>query len=175
MPYARRFYPYRRGDSPGSASSSSSSGSDDEDEPQCSRCGRCGHARADCYARMRANGARLGTPHARARHPPGHARAQRGGVRPAERRAPSVRRKSQSVAQRVQAHRAGDGTRFLEVSAPQRQLQVLTRGTPEDLEMWERNETLAQMHAHGVDNVRGWIFTGATLTPPERASAVAQV
>ena len=52
---------------------------------------------------------------------------------------------------------------------------MLTHGTPEDLESWERNETLATMHAHGVDNVRGWIFTGATLTPPERASAVAQV
>ena len=26
-----------------------------------------------------------------------------------------------------------------------------------------------------MDNVRGWIFTGATLTPPERASAVAQM
>ena len=82
--------------------------------------------------------------------------------------------KSQHVTQRVQAHRAGDGTRFLDASssAP---LRVRPHGTPEDLETWERNETLAQMHAHGVDNVRGWIFTGATLTPPERASAVAQV
>ena len=88
--------------------------------------------------------------------------------------------KSQHVAQRVRAHRAGDGTRFLD-AASAAPLPLRTHGTPgndEDLETWERNETLAQMHAHGVDNVRGWIFTTGTtrLTPPEmRASAVAQV
>ena len=42
--------------------------------------------------------------------------------------------KSQHIAQRVQAHRAGDGTRFHAASsAALRQLRVRTHGTPEDL------------------------------------------
>ena len=190
MPYARRrFHPYyRRGGSPDSVLSSAPDDDDDDEEEQpqeeCSRCGRRGHARADCYARTRANGAPLRLPDTRparimgapsAAPAPGAA-----GVYALQDGAGRVYvGKSQHVAQRVRAHRAGDGTRFLD-AASAAPLPLRTHGTPgEDLETWERNETLAQMHAHGVDNVRGWIFTttGATrLTPPEmRASAVAQV
>ena len=192
MPYARRrFHPYYRRGSPDSVLSSGSDDDEEEEQPQeecCSRCGRRGHARADCYARTRANGApllplclldtrppaRMGAPERRGARLPGAA-----GVYALQDGAGRVYvGKSQHVAQRVRAHRAGDGTRFLD-AASAAPLPLRTHGTPgEDLETWERNETLAQMHAHGVDNVRGWIFTTGTtrLTPPEmRASAVAQV
>ena len=177
MPYNRRFHPYHRKERPGSASSSSSdslstsSCSDEEGEKQCTRCGRRGHTNADCYARTRANGTSLTvTPTTTT---PTHARA---GVYALQDNAKRVYvGKSQNIAQRVQSHRTGDGTRFLDASSPLRQLRVLTQGAANDLETWERNETLAQMREHGVDSVRGWIFTSTKLTPSERASAVAQV
>ena len=154
MPYNRRFHPYHRGESPDSSDSLSSC-SDEEGEKQCTRCGRRGHTSADCYARTRANGTSAGVYALQ-----DNARRVYVG-------------KSQNIAQRVQSHRTGDGTRFLDGSL--RQLRVLTQGAADDLETWERNETLAQMREHGVDSVRGWIFTSTKLTPSERASAVAQV
>jgi hypothetical protein len=59
----------------------------------------------------------------------------------------------------------------LEVLAP------WTLGTTNDLEAWERAETLQRMLAHGVGQVRGWRFTDRSpiLGAADRAAAVTEV
>ena len=42
-----------------------------------------------------------------------------------------------------------------------RQVAPITSGSSNDLESWERNETLAQMRRQGVARVQGWMFTRA--------------
>ncbi len=44
-----------------------------------------------------------------------------------------------------------------------------------DLESWERNETLFRMKIHGVDNVRGWMFTSSVLSDDDKDSAFRQI
>ena len=66
-----------------------------------------------------------------------------------------------SIRSRVAAHRKLDPTY-------QRQA-LLTAGTVDDLESWERGETLARMRAHGVDQVRGWMYVKARLSAAQKA------
>ena len=37
-----------------------------------------------------------------------------------------------------------------------------------DFESWERAETLARMHEHGIDAVRGWMYVSVELTQAQR-------
>lgn len=66
------------------------------------------------------------------------------------------------------------GTNFLSKGLISR-VPTITQGSPDDLESWERNETLAQMHRRGIDRVRGWIFARRELDPSEREHAFTQV
>ena len=50
----------------------------------------------------------------------------------------------------------------------------LTPAQP-DLESWERAETLAQMHRHGIDAVRGWMYVSVELTQAQREHVFQQV
>ena len=66
--------------------------------------------------------------------------------------------KSSDVKRRVEEYRGGKGTTFLGQGV--RQAAPLTKGSTDDLESWEWNETLAQMRRQGMSLVQGWMFTG---------------
>ena len=80
--------------------------------------------------------------------------------------------KSMGIAARLRQHAAGAGAScahgFLRRVAP-----IAPRSS--DLEAWERAETLARMHRHGVSLVRGWMYTCPTLTPALRDHAFHQI
>ncbi len=70
---------------------------------------------------------------------------------------------------RVARHRAGAGAAFTRAHA------VVAEEPPRtslegDAESWERAETLERMRAHGVEAVRGWMWTTVRLTGPQRRS-----
>jgi hypothetical protein len=81
--------------------------------------------------------------------------------------------KSADVERRVEAHRSGDGTQF--VGRDFRVAPNYTDGPRDDLESWERNETLTRIYKHGVERVRGWMFVSLDLTEQQRRDAFAQV
>ena len=81
--------------------------------------------------------------------------------------------KSQDVERRIEQHMSGEGTQCL--SGRVRRLEVGEAGTERDLESWERNETLARMYKHGVDKVRGWMFTSARLSAEQEEQAFGQI
>lgn len=54
-------------------------------------------------------------------------------------------------------------------------LKPETPGSAMDLESWERNETLHRMLKHGVDKVRGWMFTSRRLSESNLQDIFAQI
>ena len=80
--------------------------------------------------------------------------------------------KSTAIAARLRQHAEGTGATcargFVRRVAPV---------TPriDDLEAWERAETLTRMHAHGISKVRGWMYTAPSLGPALRDHAFQQV
>ena len=76
--------------------------------------------------------------------------------------------KSADIKRRVDKHKIGEGsvitqgTTFLGEGI--RQVVPITSGSTDDLEFWERNETLAQMRRQGLGRVQGWMFAGAVDT-----------
>tara|TARA_B110000977_G_C11031923_1_gene475595 strand:+ start:708 stop:1265 length:558 start_codon:yes stop_codon:yes gene_type:complete len=57
---------------------------------------------------------------------------------------------------RIQDHFKGRGSVWTKINQPVKSLEPLTR--PQD-DLWELTETLRRMNFHGVDNVRGSLFT----------------
>ena len=82
---------------------------------------------------------------------------------------------SRNIRSRIERHRAGMGSAVasdpLAVQIP----CITPRPHPEDLEAWERTETLELMHQHGIDRVRGWIYNTYNLTPQLKAHANQQI
>lgn len=81
---------------------------------------------------------------------------------------------SADIARRVAAHRARAGAAFT------RRFGVVEEVAPrtpraEDTESWERAETLRRMLDHGVDRVRGWLYTTVRLSASQRHSVREQV
>ena len=64
--------------------------------------------------------------------------------------------KSNDIDQRIAQHEHSKG--FLV------ELPTITEPLHNDHESWERNETLAQMNKHGIEKVRGWMYTTKILT-----------
>lgn len=56
-----------------------------------------------------------------------------------------------------------------------RRVNPLTVSIPNDLEAWERAETLERMYEHGIHKVRGWMFTLPVLTRDMWDSAFRQI
>ena len=83
--------------------------------------------------------------------------------------------KSNNIGARIQEHRSGAGASCLDGSPFQVLPSLLTSGSSADLESWERNETLQRMRAHGIENVRGWMFTSRELTEAHRQDAFHQI
>jgi hypothetical protein len=80
--------------------------------------------------------------------------------------------KSAGIAARIRQHAAGTGA-----SCAHGFVRRVPPITPRlaDLEAWERAETLARMHRHGVSRVRGWMYTSPAMTAAQREHAFHQV
>ena len=86
--------------------------------------------------------------------------------------------KSDNVEARISEHLAGTGAACTLISGPTSiSVAPLTKGSAEDLESWERDETLERMHKHGLDKVRGWIYSTswAKLSDETRRQAWEQI
>ena len=83
--------------------------------------------------------------------------------------------KSNNINARIQEHRSGLGAACLDGSSFQVVTHLLTSGNTADLESWERNETLQRMMVHGIENVRGWMFTSKNLSDKDRENAFTQI
>jgi len=142
----------------------------------CFRCGRTGHFVGSCYAKTHRDGkslprGRLSNPDAPA--PPKKQRPSPGVYAVQDSSGRIYVGKSNDRVARIRQHQAGQGTSFL--SGTITEIPLSTAGSQNDLESWERNETLSQMYLKGIDQVRGWMFASPTLSPIDRRQAYQQV
>jgi len=80
--------------------------------------------------------------------------------------------KSHNIQERLKQHSDGQGA--LCAKGKFRRLPPLTQPC-EDLEAWERSEVLARMRKHGIQKVRGWMYTTPDLSETEFEHAFRQV
>ena len=74
--------------------------------------------------------------------------------------------KSENVGQRIIQHQRENSRDVLNRES------LLTTGSVDDLESWERNEVLTRMYREGMESVRGWRYTRrGRLTADEMISA----
>jgi predicted GIY-YIG superfamily endonuclease len=83
--------------------------------------------------------------------------------------------KSNDIRARIQEHQRGFGAVCLAGESVHEVSGLLTSGSTADLESWERNETLQRMLTHGIDHVRGWMFTATVLSDEDRSDAFRQI
>jgi len=83
--------------------------------------------------------------------------------------------KSQDVKERIKQHMKGTGAACLEGSTHLQEIAPFTRGDPDDLEAWERTETLERMRHFGIERVRGWMFTSKNLSMDQGREAFRQI
>jgi hypothetical protein len=142
----------------------------------CFRCGRTGHFIGSCYAKTRLDGTQLPRGRLSSVSPPPTPKKPRPtpGIYALQDSSGRIYvGKSNDKAARIKQHQNGQGTTFL--SPPFAEIPLSTGGRQEDLETWERNETLSQMHLKGIDQVRGWMFTSPILSPAQKNQAYQQV
>jgi predicted GIY-YIG superfamily endonuclease len=160
----------------------SSSDSSSEDDGHCFKCGRYGHWANECYAKTSVF-PRGGYKKRKAEEENDDGKA--GGYkkrRDDEAGIYSIQDstgkvyvgKSMNVKKRVGEHMQGLGTSFL-CSGEITPIKTITSGSKEDLESWERSETLAQMYRKGIKNVRGWMYTSHSLSEQQIHDAFGQV
>lgn len=82
--------------------------------------------------------------------------------------------KSENIERRIKDHKSGLGVGYM-VGGDTRRVALLTDGSHEDLESWERNETLQRMYKFGISNVRGWMFTAKDLSKDDVKTAFCQI
>jgi predicted GIY-YIG superfamily endonuclease len=75
--------------------------------------------------------------------------------------------KSSDIEARLQQHFSGDGAQFTRLYRPLEEIETITPRM-DDLEAWERIETLEQALVHGIDKVRGHRFTSVHLSMQQR-------
>ena len=86
--------------------------------------------------------------------------------------------KSNDIEARIIEHKSNDenSCAFLKQKMPNFDyIQTLTTGSVNDLESWERNETLHLMRIHGIENVRGWMFTTVNLSTEHKKDVFKQI
>ena len=87
--------------------------------------------------------------------------------------------KSDNVKSRVDEHKSGGADGKPRVTAIYKdRLEYrppITKGDKSDLESWERREVLELMHIHGIEKVRGWMFTLLTLVDEDKVAAKRQL
>ena len=80
--------------------------------------------------------------------------------------------KSCNIKERLRQHAEGSGAACAKGNC--RRVPPLTQPC-EDLEAWERAEVLARMLKHGIDKVRGWMYTTQELSEAQAEHAFSQV
>jgi predicted GIY-YIG superfamily endonuclease len=80
---------------------------------------------------------------------------------------------SMDIDKRIESHRSGAGAAFTRANAVEEEVEPATRVS--DVESWERAETLHRMRTHGVDAVRGWMWTTVRLSATQRRSVREQL
>lgn len=131
---------------------------------RCTRCGRASHTASNCFARSTIDGQPL-------LRSIGHVESHRKRVGVYVLQWPDGNiyvGKSQDIDTRIQQHTREKGAR------PQ-ELPTMTPAILNDLESWERNETLEQMRRHGVEKVRGWMYTSVNLSQDQIDSIDSQL
>ena len=86
--------------------------------------------------------------------------------------------KSTDIESRIHDHREGYGALCLSNGSRGMDLvevPTITSGSTDDMESWERNETLTRMKTFGIDKVRGWMFTASHLSYEDKRSAFRQI
>lgn len=158
----------------------------------CFRCGRASHYADSCFAKTSVNGKRLADSEDSDESSSGDSVDERETYRRQIKRPRITTRragiyvlrttagmyyvgKSTDISARIQDHRSGAGAICLNGSSFQEVTNLLTSGSPNDLESWERNETLQRMRTHGIQNVRGWMFTTTELSVENYQDAFRQI
>jgi putative endonuclease len=77
------------------------------------------------------------------------------------------------IDRRIAQHRAGRGAAFTRAYSVEEEIEPST--SIADVESWERAETLHLMRTHGIEAVRGWMWTTIRLRPAQRRSAREQL
>jgi len=168
------------------------------DELLCARCHRRGHTLEACYARTTVTGEGLPPVSKRAKQHEVAVVASRPVVQHVQSSSsvpvamPSsagvyVLRgdgeimfyvgKSGDIDKRLAQHRSGsDGAAVVPRHMGQFvRVPVVTQGSVDDLESWERNETLHLMKVHGIRRVRGWMFTSLRMSDEHHEMAFEQI
>jgi GIY-YIG catalytic domain/Zinc knuckle len=136
-------------------------------EGKCFRCGRYGHYVNECFAKTSHDGKRLRdeydfVPRKR------QATNKRSGVYVIRQSDGKIYvGKSNDIDARIAQH--------AECRGAVTELPTICKPISNDFESWERNETLAQMNQHGIENVRGWMYTSNVLTTSDIKSIQEQM
>ena len=83
--------------------------------------------------------------------------------------------KSERIKTRINDHCEGYGSSYTKKHGVIRQVSVMTRGSIDDLDSWERSETLERGFKHGISNVRGHMWVSDTLSKQHRKSFVQNI
>ena len=157
---------------------------DEEQEiERCARCFRFGHLTSSCYANTTSTGQPLNKqPRLQesetAQTSKSSALSRKEGVYVLQGEGSQVFYvgKSSNIAARVEQHRTGDGgAAFSGLMGRFTVVAPVTTGTVDDMESWERNETLQRMLTYGIDKVRGWMFTSVHLSDKQKEEAFRQI
>jgi len=84
--------------------------------------------------------------------------------------------KSSDIEERLRQH-AGKSDRGAGAVCAKGFVSRVATLTPrcEDMEAWERAETLALMYKHGIERVRGWMYASQEMTEQQREHAFSQI
>lgn len=80
--------------------------------------------------------------------------------------------KSGNVQERLKQHAEGTGAACAKGKC--KRVPTITPAC-DDLEAWERSEVLARMRRHGIQRVRGWMYTNRELSEAQAEHAFSQV
>ena len=82
---------------------------------------------------------------------------------------------SQTVIARIAQHQHGEGAVCTKGATLIEQLPLVTVGNVENIDDWERGETLTLMYTMGINNVRGWRFVQRELTDQQKEEIVGSI
>jgi len=140
----------------------------------CARCGRTGHSIHDCFARTTHDGHELAQGGKRKRSV--SAKGRRSGVYVLQYQDGNMYvGKSNDIDARIRQHAARAVKCTSGWQGSPREVKPITMAMEEDHESWERNETLELMSRHGVEKVRGWMYTTQELSQDTIESIDAQL